>query len=75
MATSELRFSLHFVNKSSHPLQRGSSETIEPYMPKHIPNETALVLIINEVQGIVGPGLSYLLQEFFQSELLTLNKN
>lgn len=74
MATNEFKFSPHLVKSSSQPLLFAIAEVSESTKTSawaNVLDETALVLIVDKVQRVVGPGLPDLLEVFFQRHFAT----
>ena len=69
MAVNEFKFSLHLLNKSSHPLSPDVKLDIEYKKGFHSPDKTAFVLIINEIEGIGCPNFPDVFDILLQSHL------
>ena len=66
---SEFRFSLHLLNRSSHPLPKAISNAITDDCRVDIPDQTAFVLVVDKVESIARPGLLDLPDVLLESHL------
>lgn len=69
MAVKELRFSLHLVKRSSHPLYIFMRTGKIQVLVSNILDETTLILVVNQIKRVISPYLFDLFDILLESHL------